>query len=260
MAATQTVAADTSPVSLAFGPYSARIGQTACCRNPALALRARVFRQGTCDEDRFDADCLHGSVSTASDGARIAFRARLIRSPDDLRTCYTGQHYDLAPLAGLTGTILDLGRFCQADGPSDVTALRLAWAALGVLVDRHGIRLMIGCNSFSGHIPDQHRAELAWLRTHHLGPAHLRPNRLSPRSIDLPKTGPAPAHLPQLLRSYLNMGGWVSDHAVQDPDLDTLHVFTGLAIDTMPEARKARLRALARAAQTTPLDLVSTAP
>ena len=34
--------------------------------------------------------------------------------------------------------------------------------------------------------------------------------------------------MPPLLRTYLLMGGWVSDHAVVDRDLNTLHVFTGL--------------------------------
>jgi len=40
------------------------------------------------------------------------------------------------------------------------------------------------------------------------------------------------------------MGGWVSDHAVVDRQLKTLHVFTGLSIDAIPEARKRLLRGL----------------
>ena len=51
--------------------------------------------------------------------------------------------------------------------------------------------------------------------------------------------------LPPLLRSYLRMGGWVSDHAVIDKALQTLHVFTGLEIGTIPPARKRLLRAVA---------------
>jgi L-ornithine Nalpha-acyltransferase len=47
--------------------------------------------------------------------------------------------------------------------------------------------------------------------------------------------------MPPLLRSYLAMGGWVSDHAVVDRDLNTLHVFTGLEIRAIPEARARRL-------------------
>jgi putative hemolysin len=49
--------------------------------------------------------------------------------------------------------------------------------------------------------------------------------------------------MPPLLRSYLAMGGWVSDHAVVDRDLGTLHVFTGLEVGGVPEARIQALRA-----------------
>jgi putative hemolysin len=52
--------------------------------------------------------------------------------------------------------------------------------------------------------------------------------------------------MPPLLRSYLAMGGWVSDHAVVDRDLGTLHVFTGLEIGAIPAARARQLRAVLR--------------
>jgi putative hemolysin len=52
--------------------------------------------------------------------------------------------------------------------------------------------------------------------------------------------------LPPLLRTYLGMGGWVSDHAVVDRDLDTLHVFTCVEVEKVPPARAASLRAVAR--------------
>lgn len=50
--------------------------------------------------------------------------------------------------------------------------------------------------------------------------------------------------LPPLLRTYLLMGGRVSDHAVIDTELDTLHVFTGLEIAAIPGAGARALRAL----------------
>ncbi len=52
--------------------------------------------------------------------------------------------------------------------------------------------------------------------------------------------------MPPLLRSYLLMGGWVSDHAVVDRQMNTLHVFTGLEISAIPAARKRLLRAVAQ--------------
>jgi putative hemolysin len=51
--------------------------------------------------------------------------------------------------------------------------------------------------------------------------------------------------LPPLLRTYLMMGGWVSDHAVVDSQMNTLHVFTGVEIARIPPARKRLLRAVA---------------
>ena len=51
--------------------------------------------------------------------------------------------------------------------------------------------------------------------------------------------------MPPLLRTYLMMGGWVSDHAVVDTDLNTLHVFTGLEIAAVPPSRARLLRAVA---------------
>jgi hypothetical protein len=41
------------------------------------------------------------------------------------------------------------------------------------------------------------------------------------------------------------MGGWVSDHAVIDRQMNTLHVFTGLEIAAIPPNRARLLRALA---------------
>ena len=54
----------------------------------------------------------------------------------------------------------------------------------------------------------------------------------------------ANADMPPLLRTYLLMGGWVSDHAVIDRDLNTMHVFTAVDIKAIPQARKRLLRAL----------------
>ena len=51
--------------------------------------------------------------------------------------------------------------------------------------------------------------------------------------------------MPPLLRTYLMMGGWVSDHAVVDDDMNTLHVFTGLEIAAVPPARARALRMVA---------------
>lgn len=40
------------------------------------------------------------------------------------------------------------------------------------------------------------------------------------------------------------MGGWVSDNAVVDSQMNTLHVFTGIEIGSNPAVRRRLLQAL----------------
>ncbi|MFZ1348189.1 MAG: ornithine-acyl-ACP acyltransferase, partial [Tabrizicola sp.] len=85
-----------------------------------------------------------------------------------------------------------------------------------------------------------------------IGPADHLPGRKAAEVVEYPSlAGPvtdrraALSGLPPLLRTYLGMGGWVSDHAVVDWELDTLHVFTCVEVDRVPAARAASLRAVA---------------
>ncbi len=120
------------------------------------------------------------------------------------------------------------------------------------LVDEGGAGLIVGCTSFRGADWTRHRAALALLAAGHIGPVEHLPGRKAPEVVDYPAlVGPvtdrraALAGLPPLLRTYLGMGGWVSDHAVVDRELDTLHVFTCVEVDRIPAARVASLRAVA---------------
>ncbi|MFP7570493.1 GNAT family N-acyltransferase [Marivita sp. S2033] len=244
---------------LTLGGYRATVGTGRDVTQNALALRSRAFRRGMCDRDRYDRDCLHGVVVGPNSTPSVAFRVRLLDSPAQILACYTGQFYGLSPLCTQTGPLLELGRFCQAAGSTDIMALRLAWAAIAAVVDRSNARMLIGCTALPGAQADRHTATLATLAAHHVGPRALLPQRISPLALDLPRER-TDAPMPPLLRSYLNMGGWVSDHAVRDPDLDTIHVFTGLSVCAIPATRQRRLRALARCAASHPLDLGRTAP
>ncbi len=52
-------------------------------------------------------------------------------------------------------------------------------------------------------------------------------------------------NMPPLLKAYLSMGAWVSDHAVIDFNMKTLHLFTGVEVSKIPKKRKQFLRNLA---------------
>ena len=92
----------------------------------------------------------------------------------------------------------------------------------------------------------------AMLRDRHIAPPRWRPRvkapdvfRFAARLRRKPDLRAAMKKMPPLLRTYLMMGGWVSDHAVIDRDLGTLHVFTGLEIASVPAGRARLLRRLA---------------
>jgi ABC-type multidrug transport system fused ATPase/permease subunit len=101
--------------------------------------------------------------------------------------------------------------------------------------------MLFGCSSFRGTDAQRYLDAFAMLKERHLAPALAAAGqgarRLPLRPADSrrkPDATRAMLTMPPLLRSYLAMGGWVSDHAVVDRDLNTLHVFTGLEIRAIP--------------------------
>ena len=239
------------------GRYVTRLAQGATDIDRALDLRRQVFRTrrglGGPDTDGFDARCAHVVVEDMRTSDLVCgFRVLVLPSGDHLARSYAAQHYDLTRLAGFRGPMLELGRFCLHPDHSDPDILRLAWGAMARLVADQGVTLLFGCSSFEGADPARHASALALLRAGHLAPEQWRP-LARPGAYDFAAHSTPAADLrtglmtlPPLLRTYLAMGGWVSDHAVIDRDLDTLHVFTAVEIDRIPPARARALRAIAQ--------------
>lgn len=240
------------------GRFRARLAESPEDIRAAQRLRYMAFRAGRAgetadglDSDAFDERCQHLLIETLTGGAVVGTcRLLMIRRAEALQACYAAQFYDLAPLALCQTPMLEIGRFCLSPTERDADSLRLAWAALTRIVDAEGVTLMFGCSSFAGVAAEPHRDALALLAAGHIGPAHRRPGRKAGAAVALE---PAPhdpkravGQMPPLLRSYLAMGGWVSDHAVLDRDLDTLHVFTAVEIAAIPPVRARLLRADAR--------------
>ncbi|WP_424932014.1 GNAT family N-acetyltransferase [Amaricoccus macauensis] len=207
------------------------------------------------DADDYDQTAQHVMVEDARDGALVCcYRIRVFESGAEITGSYSAQYYDLSKLALFEGRMLEMGRFCIASDHRDPDILRLAWGYLTEYVARERIDLLFGCSSFHGIETGDYEDAFALLKDKHLAPRRWLPRvkapsvfryatRLKLRKPDLRRAMQA---MPPLLRSYLMMGGWVSDHAVVDRHLNTLHVFTGLEIRLVPPAR---LRLLSRAAE-----------
>ncbi|MBS8225241.1 GNAT family N-acetyltransferase [Vannielia litorea] len=239
--------------ALTKGRYRVRLAGEADLAD-VFALRARLFRgdASAADTDSFDARAMHVVVEDLAAGKlACAFRLLRLTGGEDIATGYTSQFYDTAPLAGYAGPVLEMGRFCIDPAfRGDPHVLRTAWVGMTDYIDSHGVRFLFGCSSFHGIDPVLHMDALALLRARHTGPAALLPQVKAAkvqRFADLPAHTPdkrnATLQMPPLLRSFLMLGGWVSDHAVVDDDLGTLHVFTGLEIEAIPPNRAAAFRA-----------------
>jgi L-ornithine Nalpha-acyltransferase len=244
-------------LALMKGRYTARLAETPGDHARAGALRYQCFVAARAlgddpagqDHDAFDADCVQMLVEEAGSGdLACTYRLMPLASGADIHRSYAAQFYDLAGLSGIAQPMMELGRFCVAqDRPTDADLLRVAWGAMARLVDVYGVQMLFGCSSFEGADAGLHHDALAALRRN-IGPDGLRPARKGD-AVALPDAPfdarRALQQTPPLLRTYLGMGGWVSDHAVQDRALNTLHVFTALPITSIPAARAKALRAVA---------------
>jgi L-ornithine Nalpha-acyltransferase len=244
-------------LALMKGRYTARLAEGADDRARAGVLRYQCFvaarglgdNPAGQDHDAFDAQCLQMMVEEAGSGAlACTYRLMPLASGAEVHRSYAAQWYDLKGLSGIDAPMMELGRFCVAPGrPVDADLLRVAWGAMARLVDVQGVQMLFGCSSFDGVDAALHHDALCALRPH-VGPEGQRPERKGD-AVGLPEgacdAARAMAQTPALLRTYLGMGGWVSDHAVRDHALNTLHVFTALPIASIPAARARALRAVA---------------
>lgn len=195
------------------------------------------------DADVYDADFEHVMIERAG---RLVGTLRLRVLPDgaDFSETYTGSFYEFGPICGPT---LEVGRFClQTDGGA-LDSLQQAWASITRLVDLHGVTHLFGCASFKGLNPALYADAFAQLLEGHQGTLKIAPKDIDNKALSAISAKPydklrAFAQTPQLLRTYLGLGGFVSDHLVIDHVLGTLHVFIGIEIAAIPVARAASLR------------------
>jgi len=253
-------------LSFSKGRYTARLAQGADDLQSAQALRWQCFigardpaggnlaAEPGLDHDDFDDLCRHVLVEEVSTGRLVCcFRLMPFESGAEIGRSYSAQYYELSALEGFAGRMLEMGRFCVAPDCRDPDILRVAWGAMTRFVDEERVEMLFGCSSFMGTDWESYADAFAVLARRHLAPRRWWPRVKAPKVVRYARAligregDPKQAMLkmPPLLRTYLTMGGWVSDHAVVDEELGTLHVFTGLEIGAIPPARARALRMVA---------------
>ena len=235
---------------LTRGRYTASLAATPEVLDEAAALRGMCFGLMQPDTDPFDEKCTHILVREGK-VLRCCFRMLPLTGAEISRS-YAAQFYELSALAQFEGNMVEMGRFCVHPDAADPDILRVAWGAVTAYVDENDVKMLFGCSSFAGTETEAYLDAFAMLKARHLAPKRWLPRvkapdvfRFAARLRRKPDVRKAMSRMPPLLRTYLLMGGWVSDHAVVDRQMNTLHVFTGVEIGTIPASRKRLLRAVA---------------
>ena len=243
------------------GRFKARLAETeqdvlACQRlryHSFITGRGLAGSDDALDHDEFDPVCHHVMVEDQRTGQLVCcFRMMPMENGQSIGQTYAAKYYDLAALQDYPGKLVEMGRFCVHPEWKDPAILRVAWSAMTHFVEDNKVEMLIGCSSFEGVDAEAYSDAFALLRDKHIAPKRWLPRVKAPRVFQFarqlrlrrPDMKNALSKMPPLLRTYLVMGGWVSDHAVIDNELKTLHVFTGLEVSRVPQKRIRALKAL----------------
>lgn len=233
--------------------YQIRFAESESDILAAQKLRKFIFYNQECgsDADRFDAYCEHVLISdTHTDKLVSTLRLRFFKAGEEISNSYSGQFYDLDNKNFAKHNCGEIGRFCILPGKDHASIVRMALGAITKFVDDHDIEFLFGCSSFEGIEFEKHAEALALLKDNYLAPTDWAPSAKAVEVIEfakilkdkVPDVRIALKTMPPLLRSYLLLGGWVNNHAVIDRELNTMHIFTGLEINQISDARKNSLR------------------
>ena len=241
---------------LRVGRYRARFASSQIDVLAAQSLRYQCFNLSNKDEldvDDFDALCQHVLIENLETEKLICcYRILKFDTGKNISSSYSSQFYDLKVIENFTEPMIEVGRFCIDPDVNDPSVVLTAWAALAQIVDHNQTELLFGCSSFEGIEKEKYFDSFALLRDGYIAPDHWRPKIKAAQvfcyskdliyKVDKKK---ALLNMPPLLKTYLSMGAWVSDHAVVDLNMKTLHLFTGMEISKIPKSRKKFLLNLA---------------
>ncbi|MEM7271379.1 MAG: GNAT family N-acyltransferase, partial [Pseudomonadota bacterium] len=216
------------------GRYVARLAASQDDIEAAQRLRFETFiagtgaavdgpRAGGLDADHLDNRCDHMLVEERRSGRLVCcFRMMPLATGAEIDKSYSAQFYDLEALREYPDPMVEMGRFCIHRDYKDPDILRVAWGAMTSYVDANGVQMLFGCSSFEGTDAEAYMDAFALLKARHIAPRRWLPRVKAPRifpyasrlTIRRPNMKLALGRMPPLLRTYLTMGGWVSDHAV----------------------------------------------
>lgn len=144
---------------------------------------------------------------------------------------YGAAEYDLSPIQIPGRRTLELGRSCIAAPYRRTVAMHLMWNALADYVHARRIEILFGVASFHGTDPAAIADALSFLHHEHLAPEDIRVTARAESRVAMDLLAPdqvdkraALAQIPNLIKAYLRVGGFVGEGAYIDHDFNTIDV------------------------------------
>jgi putative hemolysin len=245
------------------GPFELRLSQGPADLRAAQALRYQVFVQELgadgpmvdhaaglerdSFDDIFDHLLLINTEREKAGQSPVVGVYRLLRG-DALAPggrFYSEDEFDLLPLRASGKRLMELGRSCVHRDYRGGAAMLHLWNGLADYVLRHDVEIMFGAASLPGTDLGALAQPLAYLHHHHLAPepyrvtareAHFAPmDTIAKEDI---ARAQALAGIPNLIKAYLRLGGYVGHGAWVDHAFNTTDVC--LVIDTAQMSAKHR--------------------
>lgn len=229
-------------VSDALPRYTCQLACTAADVRESQALRYQIFAEemgaaidggrDKLDQDALDPYCEHLLVRD-NDGKLVAStRLLTCAGAEKAGSFYSAHEFAMAPIAGLQGRKLEVGRTCvHADYRSGAT-IAVLWSGLAQYAVEHDIDYLFGCAS----IPMEDKPEDAYrimedIRHRYMSAPDLRVSPSQPlptREVDYTKT-----RMPPLLKAYVSLGARACGEPYWDADFNCADVFMLLNLREM---------------------------
>jgi len=195
-------------------------------------------------------------IDTARGGNSVVGAYRLLRA-DKLPAggrFYSEDEFDLTPLRATGRRLMELGRSCVHPDYRGGAAMLHLWNGLADYVLRHGVEVMFGPASLHGTDLAALAQPLAYLHHNHLAPPAYRVTARAPHGVAMDTLAPDAIHvrtalagIPNLLKAYLRLGGFVGQGAWVDHGFNTTDVC--LVMDTAQMSARHRAFYLRKAGQ-----------
>lgn len=239
-------------LSIALGPYVARLATTPADIDAACGLRFRVFNMELgegfasswhtgLDQDRFDPVCDHLIVEDQSLQQIVGtYRMQTGQNAMLHFGYYSEQEFDFSPYEAVRSLTLELGRACIDRDHRTSEVLTLLWRGIALYARMRGLRYLIGCSSLNSSDPAE-----GWSIARQLSD-FLVPEALQTRpqkNCELPTdaaSGVCNIKVPRLLRTYIAVGARICGAPAWDQEFHTIDFLTLLDLVQLSPAAKSR--------------------